>query len=396
MLDKLKNSKMAARLLSVVFAVAIWLALTYTVNPTITQTVKNVSVTYTGENELVAHGLVADGKSRVQSVDVKIRGPRNSVIAAMGTVSAEVDLSDIASIGEKTRNVSIDVGTSGVALVGRVQPKVSVTVEELVDKQVPVKIIQTGIEKNRRKIAGSAAAEEYITLRGAKSELSQIAAATASVDISEVEGEITRQAALGFVNSDGAKLSPGTLIDAPERVEVTTRLYERKTVAVEVILPQGSEEDFALTVKSVSKDKIDVGMEDGAAEIYSISAVFDPVRWREGQEEYTIKLQTPEGIYIPEEYESITAKLAVEKLAERVVSFLVSVKNTASGLKAKCNVQNISLHVRGAASAFGSDTTAYVDAGGLGEGYYELPVTLDAASKLELCESAYVGVSITQ
>ena len=59
MLDKLKNSKMAARLLSVVFAVAIWLALTYTVNPTITQTVKNVSVTYTGENELVARGLVA-------------------------------------------------------------------------------------------------------------------------------------------------------------------------------------------------------------------------------------------------------------------------------------------------------------------------------------------------
>ena len=102
MLDKLKNSKMAARLLSVVFAVAIWLALTYTVNPTITQTVKNVSVTYTGENELVAHGLVADCKSRVQSVDVKIRGPRNSVIAAMGTVSAEGDLSDIATIGEKT------------------------------------------------------------------------------------------------------------------------------------------------------------------------------------------------------------------------------------------------------------------------------------------------------
>ena len=86
----------------------------------------------------------------------------------------------------------------------------------------------------------------------------------------------------------------------------------------------------------------------------------------------------------------------MEKLAERVVSFSVSVKNTASGLKAKCNVQNISLHVRGAASAFGSDTTAYVDAGGLGEGYYELPVTLDAVSKLELCESAYVGVSITQ
>lgn len=395
MLDNLKNSKMAARLLSVVFAVAIWLALTYTVNPTITQTVKNVRVSYTGENELVSRGLVADGKSRIQSVDVKIRGPRNSVISAMSTLSAEVDLSDITSTGEKTRNVSIDVGTVGVTLVGRTQPKVSVTVEELVDKQVPVKIVQTGIEKNRRKLAGSTGAESSIMLRGAKSELSQIAAATASVDISEVEGEITRQAAIGFVNSDGSRITPETLIGAPDRIEVTTRLYERKTVPIEVVLADGSK-DFALTVKSVSKDKLDIGLEDGAEEVESIAAVFDPVRWREGQEEYTIRLQTPEGVYIPEENESVTAKLVLEKLIERVVNASVSVKNTASGLKGQCSVQSVSLRVRGTAAALGADITAYVDASGLGVGYYELPVMLDASEKLQLSETAYVGVNITQ
>lgn len=396
MLDKLKNSKITARLISVVFAVAIWLALTYTVNPTITQTVKNVKISYIGENELTARGLVEDGNSRTQSVDVRIRGTRSAVINALATISAEVDLSDITSTGEKQRTVSIDTGTSGVSVVGRTGPKVSVTIEELVEKQIPLRIIQTGVEKNKRMIAGSSAEEKSLRIRGAKSEVAKIAAAAASVDISETEGEITRRAEVGYVDADGVKITPVTLTEATEQVEVTTKFYERASAAIKVVLPEEDGADYALEVKTLSKEKTDIGIEPGTQAPDTLYAVFAPERFREGQEEYSIKLEVPEGVFVPSDSESVTAKLSVEKTVEKLVNFAVAVKNVAPGLKAECSVKNITLRARGAASEPTAGRTVCANAENLGAGSYELALSAGEDSGFVLCEDAYVNVTITQ
>lgn len=395
MLDKLKNSKMTARFVSVIFAVAIWLALTYTVNPTITQTVKNVKISYIGESELAARGLAEDGNSRTQSVDVRIRGTRSAVINALATISAEVDLSDITSTGEKQRIVSIDTGISGVSVVGRTGPKVSVTIEELVEKQIPLRIVQTGVEKNKRLIAGSSAEEKSLKIRGAKSEVAKIAAASASVDISDMDGEITRRASVGYTDADGVKLVPVTLTDAVQEVEVTTKFYERASAAIKVVLPDEDGTDYALEVKALSKEKTDIGVEAGAEAPDTLYAVFAPERFREGQEEYSIKLKVPEGVYVPTDSESVTAKLSVEKTVEKLVNFAVTVKNVASGLKAECSVKNITLKARGAASEPTAGRTVCADAENLGVGSYELALSAGEDSGFVLSEDAYVSVTIT-
>lgn len=97
-------------------AIALWLVITYTVNPTITQQVNNIPVSFAGETELAARGLVLINKKNIDSVNAKIRGARSSVINALSTISATIDVSDITSKGSKTEDVSVDIGVSGVSI----------------------------------------------------------------------------------------------------------------------------------------------------------------------------------------------------------------------------------------------------------------------------------------
>ena len=396
MLEKVKNSRFTMKLFSLALAIALWLVITYTVNPTITQQVNNIPVSFAGETELAARGLVLINKKNIDSVNAKIRGARSSVINALSTISATIDVSDITSKGSKTEDVSVDIGVSGVSITGRFDLSVTLTVDELVEKEVPVRVLQSGSEKNKQMLVLSESESKKITLRGAKSELEKISAAEVSVDISGLESELTRELSYILVNADNAKISCETLVNPPETVAVTSHIYPRKTVAVKTVLAEGKDE-YELTVKSQSKDKIDVGISEGAENITELYATFEPEDFRVGQDEYTVELNLPEGVHIPEESKSVTVKLSLEKKLEREVRLDIEVRNMPSGYSARAAAETVSLLLRGTEGALSGNTVkAYVDASGLSEGHYELPVRIESTDAVTLEENAHIGVTITK
>ncbi len=352
-------------------------------------------MTFTGESELAARGLVMTNKEEIDSVNVKIRGARSSVINAIATISARVDISDIASVGSKTESVVVELGTTGVSTVDRSEPSVTLQIDQLVDKEVPVRILQSGTEKNKQTIVASESDEARITFRGAKSELEKVRYALVSVDISGVEEEVTRPLSYTLVDAEDVKVVCNTLVNPVSEVMVTSHVYPRKTVTVSTVLSEKDRADWSLSVKSQSKDKVDIGIVEDAEDISEIEAVFDPASYRPGQEEYTIYLRAPEGVYLPESAQSISAKLVLVRKTVKEISLDVEARGTAQGQRAILSTGTVSLSLRGEEAMLIKDNIqAYVDTSGLKPGHYELEVHIDTAEDISLEETAYIGVNI--
>ena len=395
MLEKIKKSRLTLKLFSIVLAIVAWLIITYTIDPTISYYVKNVPVTLSGEEKLEEKGLVLTNKKEIETVNVRIRGARSAVINALDTISAKADISDITSEGNKTEEISVDVGVAGVVISDRSSPAVMVKIDRLVDKEVPVKISQSGTERNRQFIIASESDPEKLSLRGAKSELEKVRYALVSLDISTVEADITRPLPYTLVDAEEMRVNCDTLINAPSEINVTSHMYERRTLPISIVLPEKVRDNWTLSIKSQSKDKTDVGIIDAQSEVQSLEAVFDPASYRAGQEEYTLYIKAPDGIYLPESAQSLSAKLVLTGKTSSQVTLDVEVRGAAQDKNVILTSPSVSLKLRGDASKLNKENVrAYVDVSGLASGYYEREIMLDTSEDVTLEETAHIGVTI--
>ena len=397
MLEKVKDMKIIMKLLSVVIAIIIWLILIYTVNPVITQTVKNVPVTFYGERELADKGLVLINKNDTDEVDVRIRGARSSVIEALSVMGAYVDVSDISGTGTWNKAVSFNMGVSGVAVEGRMGEIITVQVEELVDKVVPVQVKQTGTDKHKNTIVSSIPKSKNITVRGAKSVLAKLKAVVVNVDISDVAEFTEKQLPYYFIDNTDAEYSIDGLIHPPENVVIENYVYERKTLDADFLLSKNRDK-YVLDVKSASKNKIDVGIMSEDVDVDKLSKItymFNPDDYETPEQEYTLTAEIPEGVYISEDNRFIKAKLELKELVRTDLSLNVEVRNVASGMTATLKPETVKLTVRAPQGA-AEKIKAYVDVSGLKAGYHELEVKTENDKGVIFEESAHIRVTIKE
>lgn len=395
MLEKIKKTRLPLKLFSVVLAVIAWLFITYTVDPTISYHIRNVPVSFTGEAQLEERGLVLTNKDEIDSVNVKVRGARSAVINAINTISARADISDITTEGANTRKINIDLGVAGVVTTDRYSPSAQLQIERLVDKEVPVKIVNTGTEKNRQVIVATQSAQDKITIRGARSELEKVRYALISADISNIEQQTTRELPYTLVDAGETKVNCTTLINPPGEISVSFNIYPRISLPIKIRLPESETDEWALDVRSQSRDKLDVGLIDSELKLDELTAYFTPSSYHNTQDEYTIYLKVPDGVYIPVGSETLTARLALEHKAVKEITLPIETRSVESGLSAHLSSTTVNLKLRGAQSVLNKESiTAYVNAAGLGAGHYELEVQIESNADVTLEETAHIGVDI--
>lgn len=396
MIKKLKNLKITMKLFSVILAIVVWLILIYTLDPTITQTVNNIPITFTGEEELNARGLVLKNKNEIDTINVKISGARSSVINALPLISAEVDLSDILSEGSRTESVTVNIGVSGVMMVGRTNPAVKAEIDKLVEKEVPVKIIRAGSEKNKQTIVESKPEVSTLVLKGAQSELSSVSEAQITVDVSAIDAVLTQKMDYTLVDDENTKVTCQTLVNPPEKIMVTSRLYPRKSLPVEIVLADSDKNDFALEVESQSKEKIDVGIKNYDIDMSAVYAVFNASEYKNGQSEYSLQIEDVEGLYIPDESKEITAKLLVEEKVEKYVTLKVETRNVPQKATISLLQDSVTILLRGAESKLNSEfVKGYVDVSQVGPGQIELPVNIETDEDITMVDEVYVEVNVS-
>ncbi len=393
MFDKFKNSKLTMRLFSVIIAVVIWLSIIHTLNPVISQQVNFIPVTFTGEGILTSNGLVVLDKDDIGTVGVKVRGPRNSVIKAMSTITAKVNLSDITSVGEWTGDVTFDIGVAGVSIDGRATSKVTLTIDKLSEKEIPVVVKKTGSEKDRDKILASVPEIETVKVTGAASELSDVKALVIPIDASDIKEDKTEEYSYYFINNEDEKHDFSSVKSGYNAITVTNTLMNKKTVTLDVILSK-NDHIYYLEKEWVSLDRIEVGVPDSFDED-KIEVLFNPDIYREETEEYKLNVYAPDGVYVPFESREILAKLNLKELEKGEATFNIEAKNVPQDHSYSIVKPQATIPVRKIkGTSLNDKVKGYVDLEGLSEGQHNVEIKIESDEPIFPINKQTVGVVI--
>lgn len=312
MLEKIKNKKMTMRIVSVIISIFLWLMIISTVNPTITQTVRNIPVEFVGEKNLIDKNLIVIDEDI--TVDAKIRGPRSAVIDALSNITAGVDLSQVTTSGEKQLEVKIVTNTLGVT-TGNDGVTVNVKVDDIIEKSVPVSVVNTNTEKSKDKIVICTPVEEKVVLQGSRIQLENIIKAEIVVDASTDDDKQKKSCEYVLKNSAGEKQEDLALVSHKNVIDVAVNVYEKRTMKIVPILDEKNAKLYSINSVSFPNETIDVGVDDKYIGPDELKAICNPDK-ASGNGEYEFRLAVPSSVHIADENKIFTAKIELKKKDE--------------------------------------------------------------------------------
>lgn len=274
------KSKGFTILISVFFAVIFWAFVMADSNTTRVMDIRNVPVTFRGAQTLTDNGLVITDRSR-DNVTVRIEGGVNVVgYITVNNISAYVDLSQITEPGEYEFVVS-SYCNNGSVVVKSVSPaKIRITVEEHVEKQVPVEIVYDKDIPDSYWVnsAEVAAQDNRVTVSGGFTSVQKVARAVVNVNTDRLiqmyeenpNHDYESSISLVYVDENNKEVSG---ISSQSSI-VTISVLSKKTVNIDV---QGAivgtpAEGHSLASVEQSTQTVDiVGKRDIIANINSMS-----------------------------------------------------------------------------------------------------------------------------
>ena len=387
--------KLLLQILSVLIAIIIWFVIVYTENPTREVAISDIKIQYLGESQLFDAGFILVNKASIPDASIVVKGSRNELMDALKETTAIVDLTDISAAGQYKLPVTCNLPSNNLHITKRKTPTVAVTIESVETKEVPVKIIQIGGEKNKTHIVQSVPAQKSVVVSGASSDIEQISEAVISVDITTVKQDVEQK--YSYILADGRGNEVNTVNElsvADEVVTVANRVLIRKTIPVEVTFPRELTEKYSIHIQSLSQQQIDIGVAAEADAPEKLTVDFlGPVE--EGQDTYEVSLTAPEGVYIPEENLRLEMKADVKKKTVKHVEVPVQVENE-SNLVYEITPQNISVQARGPEDKLKLDSIeAVLHLNGLAKGEHRLQVeVMSKDMDVDVLNDIYVTVRI--
>lgn len=210
---------MSLRILSVFLALLLWLYVTNEQNPVNSQII-SVSLSQRG----LPQNMSING-SIPQSVSIRVQGTRVQ-IAALNADDFEAVL-DLSGLGEGEHPVPVKVNSPPGIQIAQINPnKIPVTLESIVEQQVPVTASLKGSPVRGFYALSPVVSPQAVTVKGPRSKVSAVAQLGVTV---EVEG----------VNSDLEKTVPlaapqGGVSVYPQSVKVTVPVAQLPTKSVPV------------------------------------------------------------------------------------------------------------------------------------------------------------------
>jgi len=318
------NNKTFLKILSGLVALVLWFAITYTEDPVISQHLGELPIVFEGEKKLMDNGLVIVNKEKLPSISAVIRGKRSNVISAIGTVTASCDVSGVEAAGENSVEVKYNYPTSTITMARAKTSEITVETQKLITRSIPVKITQKNADKNTNFIVKSVCEVSNLRIKGAETDVYSVSYASVEIDVSEMNSDNSQEYFYKLCDKDGAVVSENNIIyKSGDTVSVENTVYKKVSLPVNVKLSKDLENSQYLTVKSISTDKIDVGI-IGEAVPESLIAEIKTVS---GDAEYKLEIIPPEGIYLPETSRKITAVCEIVPLVKREMELKIEIAN---------------------------------------------------------------------
>ena len=308
---KLMNRRLAAKLISVFFAMILWLFVMSEINPSITREELNVPVQLVNETILQQAGLVVFGNPE-PTVRVRLSGNRDQVQRiSRNNIEARLDLR---GYQEGSNSIPIEVTVPGGVEVDWTPKFATIELERIVSKQKEVVVNIEGQTATGYMLGIPELRPSQVWIEGPESFVNSVEMVTADLTLENQRDNISLSLPLRAVNSRGEEVAEVNV--RTTLVDLFVAIDQLKSVPVELNIDVEAEEGYQ--VVSLISDPVDVTIRGQESILSNITQVTtEAFRLEELNEstEVEIPLSLPSGVQAHDR-QSITVWIEVEPMID--------------------------------------------------------------------------------
>lgn len=272
------KNKIGSFLISLLIAFGLWMYVITEVSPNSEWTYYDIPVHLEGETLLKERSLIITGISST-NVDLTLSGNRTDLNElSRDNITLKADMTKIYDPG--THKIGYDitypgnVASNAFTRVNQYPDSITVTVERLERKEVPVNIIYQGRAPEGYVVrrADVVMNNEKILVTGPASVVSQITQAVINIDLTEQTESISQNYRYTLCDANGAGVDSELITVNAEDVHVNLTIHRRKQVDLVVTIVAGggaTEENVVLVLdpKTIQISGSDIALEQVGDEI---------------------------------------------------------------------------------------------------------------------------------
>ncbi|MDK2854863.1 MAG: hypothetical protein PWQ41_1503 [Bacillota bacterium] len=374
-MDNWLQKDAVVRVVALLLAFLMWLFVVNEQNPQDTRT-----ILVTPELRNVPTGLVL--MSEVKPVTVKLKGRRSELYATGGPeLGAYVDLT-AAQEGEKPYPVRLTSVPPEVELVQIVPPEVTVRLESIVQRQLPVELVLRGTPAPGYAAGPPVLSPVQVLIEGPRSRVKMASRAVVRLDTEGAKDNIRVSVPVQILDSKGAPVPEGLRIK-PEVVDVSLPVARlpAKLVPVKPQIIGEPAEGYKVSQVLVEPATIIIsGPAAMLAEINSVSTMPLDVTGASTNQSGDLRVVLPQDVRAEVERVRVTAVIEPKTVQRTVEGVEVKVHDLGDKLTAAVQPNTVRVTVAGLYQNVNwltaGDLTAYVSARELTSGEHELEVKL--------------------
>ena len=378
-------------------------------NPAVSKTISGIPVEMLNIDSITENGSVFD-VTKGETVDIVVRGPRSIVDNLEAeNFDATADLSQLSVTNSTTievvPNASVNVKNAKQFSIIPVNGYVTLSIEEEVEKSIPVKVITTGSVADGYAIGNPSPTPNMITVSGPASVLENIVEARAVVGIDGASEEITESAKVGCIDGYGSAVEKENITLSDKRVNVSIPVYKTKTIPVNIKVAGTPREGYAVREINYNPDKITIaGDEEVLAKVSSLDINDIIVTDASGTIEKNIAISEyiPADITVAEDTTEIAVSVSVEPTIDKelsVAAAAVKMEGQSDDYEySLSSAQPIRVKLTGFEDIIGNlkvdDLSPKIDVKDLTEGKHSVQITFNESEDFVISGTYFVTVEV--
>lgn len=306
------------KIVSVIFALVMWLYVMGEVNPESIEEWKNVNVQILNVDELRQAGLVIIGQTDF-TVNVKVKGKRNDLYKI--SPKDMVVRADLRGFRKGVNSVPLEYSApSDISIVDISPREIKVTLDEIVKRQKPVAVQTVGEAAQGYEPATAVVSPSEVIVEGPETLVNAVAMVVVEVNLNNRLNDISDKLPLKAVNREGKEVI-GVEVKT-KLVEVAMPIYKVKEVPILVDLQGRPQQGYKITKVETSPGfvliKGPANVVDKISEITTKSVKVDNLRETTSQD---MVLILPEGVEAPYMEKTPSVIVTVEKIMSKEFNF---------------------------------------------------------------------------
>lgn len=409
-MKKILSNNLLLKLLSVLFAIMLWLVVVNIDDPTVSKTITGIPVVTKNEDVITSQNQVYDIVSGDTAVIV-VSGPRSSVDKlTKDDFVAEASFSEMSNVyavpivvrhrySKYEKNVDITQKTTTMTL----------KVEKIVTRNYEIQIEESGEMASGYTMGNEAISPTTVEVSAPESVINVISKAVVEVNLSKYSETAVVSLPIKFYTESGTEVDLGTYTQlSVDTADVSLGVYSVKEVPLKFSATGTPADGYALNDVKSDVQTVKIAGEDlGGIDSITIPADVLDITGKNSDVSISIDIAgyIPDGAVLYGNDELMVKVTAdIEQLVTKkfnVKTSDIAVRNLVSGYGVNYpDGDTVSIQVKGLEKAFDNfdvDTlAAYIDLTGVGEGENNVPLNITLPDNLTAAAAPVVKIQLVR